>query len=176
MVQKSTPQRQHEFDIAYMKMAVAMSELSYAIRKQVGSIIVSKDDQVISQGFNGTAAGLPNVCEEVDNNGVIENHDNDMSYVQTMYRPIHMGKFTGMRLVTKDTVLHAEANAISKCARYDSSVKGGTLYVTLSPCIQCAKLIVQSEIVRVVYLNDYRDDSGIKFLKSCGIQVDKLIP
>ena len=49
---KSSPERQHEFDIAYMKMAIAMSELSYAIRKKVGSIIVSKNDQVISQGFS----------------------------------------------------------------------------------------------------------------------------
>ena len=67
MVQKSSKERQHEFDVAYMNMAIAMSKLSYAIKKQVGCIVVSKDDQVISQGFNGMPIGMPNICEEIYN-------------------------------------------------------------------------------------------------------------
>lgn len=62
-------------------------------------------------------------------------------------------------------VIHAESNAIIKAAKSGTSMKGGTLYLTLSPCIDCCKLILQSEIKRVVYLEDYRDDTGVKFLK-----------
>ena len=165
---KSSPERQHEFDIAYMKMAIAMSELSYAIRKKVGSIIVSKNDQVISQGFNGTPIGFPNVCEYyVDCEGNPVYLDN--------YKPIEISQFYKIeQLKTKDEVLHAEANAITKCAKYISSTEGGTLYVTLSPCINCAKLIIQAEIKRVVYLEDYRDNAGINLLKKFGVDVVKL--
>ncbi len=72
---------------------------------------------------------------------------------------------------TKWYVLHAEANAISKVASSTQSCKGGTLYITLSPCKECSKLIHQAGIVRVVYSKAYRDDSGIKFLEKAGIDV-----
>lgn len=147
MAKKSLPQRQHEFDVAYMKMAIAMSELSYAHRKKVGCIIVSAEDQVISQGFNGTPSGMDNCCEETLPDGTLK---------------------------TLPWVLHAEANAISKCAKYGSTTKGATVYVTLSPCIECSKLIIQAEIERVVYLEDYRDNSGPNLLRKCGIIVEKL--
>jgi dCMP deaminase len=68
-------------------------------------------------------------------------------------------------------VLHAEANAILKVAKSTQSAKGATLYVTLSPCKQCSKLIIQSGIVRVVYRNEYKDISGVKFLQDYGIEV-----
>ena len=73
---------------------------------------------------------------------------------------------------TKWYVLHAEANAILKVASSTQSCKGATLYVTLSPCRECSKLIHQSGIVRVVYCNKYKDISGLKFLEKAGIQVD----
>ena len=142
-----TIERLHEYDIAYMKMAKAISELSYAQRKKVGCIIVSPEGQVISQGFNGTPAGFDNCCEDVMPDGTLK---------------------------TKIEVLHSESNAISKCAKFSSSTKGATLYVTLSPCIECAKLIIQSEINRVVYLEDYRDNTGLDLLRRCGITVEKL--
>jgi len=72
---------------------------------------------------------------------------------------------------TKWYVLHAEANAISKVASSTQSCKGGTLYITLSPCKECSKLIHQAGIVRVVYKEAYKDDSGIKFLEKAGIDV-----
>lgn len=72
---------------------------------------------------------------------------------------------------TKWYVLHAEANAISKVASSTQSCKGGTLYITLSPCKECSKLIHQAGIVRVVYSKAYKDDSGISFLKKAGIDV-----
>ena len=75
---------------------------------------------------------------------------------------------------TKWYVLHAEANAILKVASSTQSCKGATLYITLSPCKECSKLIHQAGIVRVVYSKAYRDDSGLQFLKKAGIDL-KLI-
>lgn len=74
--------------------------------------------------------------------------------------------------LTKWYVLHAEANAILKVARSTQTCDGATLYITLSPCKECSKLIHQSGITRVVYHNDYKDVSGVDFLKRAGVQVD----
>jgi len=73
--------------------------------------------------------------------------------------------------VTKPYVLHAEANAITKLARSHNSSDGATMYITASPCIECAKLIIQSGIRRVVYGENYRLDEGINLLKRAGIEV-----
>jgi dCMP deaminase len=76
--------------------------------------------------------------------------------------------------LTRWDVLHAEANAILKVARSTQSCEGATLYITLSPCKECSKLIHQSGIKRVVYHNGYRDDSGIQFLLKAGVIVDQI--
>ncbi len=73
--------------------------------------------------------------------------------------------------VTKPYVLHAEANAITKVAQSGNSSKDATLYVTASPCMECAKLIIQSGIKRVVYLDEYRIMDGVELLKKAGIEV-----
>ncbi len=75
--------------------------------------------------------------------------------------------------VTKPYVLHAEANAITKVARSGNSSEGATLYITDSPCMECAKLIIQSGITRVVYAREYRIIDGVDLLRRAGIQVDK---
>lgn len=75
---------------------------------------------------------------------------------------------------TKPEVLHAESNAIAKVACSTLSSEGSTLYVTCSPCMECAKLIIQSKICRIVYLEKYRDTSGLDLLRDCGIEVDEL--
>ena len=75
---------------------------------------------------------------------------------------------------TKWYVLHAEANAISKVASSTQSCKGGTLYITLSPCKECSKLIHQAGIVRVVYSKAYRDESGLRFLERAGVEVEHI--
>jgi dCMP deaminase len=75
---------------------------------------------------------------------------------------------------TKWYVLHAEANAILKVAASTQSCEGSTLYITLSPCKECSKLVHQSGIKRVVYKEGYKDDSGIKFLEKAGIEVVQL--
>ena len=76
--------------------------------------------------------------------------------------------------LTRWDVLHAEANAILKVARSTQSCEGATLYITLSPCKECSKLIHQSGIKRVVYHNGYRDDSGLQFLTKAGIEVEHI--
>jgi dCMP deaminase len=76
--------------------------------------------------------------------------------------------------LTRWDVLHAEANAILKVARSTQSCEGATLYITLSPCKECSKLIHQSGIKRVVYHNGYRDDSGLQFLIKAGIDVQQI--
>ena len=75
---------------------------------------------------------------------------------------------------TKWYVLHAEANAILKVASSTQSCKGATLYITLSPCKECSKLIYQAGIKRVVYQNGYKDDSGLKFLEKAGVEVSHI--
>lgn len=72
---------------------------------------------------------------------------------------------------TKPYVLHAEANAITKIARSNNNSNGATLYVTTSPCIECAKLIIQAGIIRVVYGEEYHIMDGIELLKRAGVEV-----
>jgi len=72
---------------------------------------------------------------------------------------------------TKWYVLHAEANAILKVARSTQSCEGATLYITLSPCQHCSKLIHQAGIKKVVYANEYKDTSGLEFLKKAGVEL-----
>ena len=76
--------------------------------------------------------------------------------------------------VTKPYVLHAEANAITKVAKSGNSSEGATLYVTASPCIECAKLIIQSGIKRLVYRDEYRLTDGVDLLRRAGITVEKV--
>lgn len=68
-------------------------------------------------------------------------------------------------------VLHAEANAILKVARSTNDCGGATLYLTLSPCRDCSKLVLQAGIKRVVYMNEYKDTTGIDFLRSAGVEL-----
>lgn len=75
--------------------------------------------------------------------------------------------------LTKAYVLHAEANAITKVAKSGNNSLGATLYITASPCIECAKLIIQSGIKRVVYLSDYHSNEGLDLLKRANIEIVK---
>lgn len=102
--------------------------------------LLVKEKSIISDGFNGTPSGFENVCEDPD---------------------------TGL---TKPYVLHAEANAISKVARSNNSSDGATLYVTASPCLECAKLIIQAGISRVVFAELYRITDGVDLLRRAGVE------
>ena len=174
-------ERQLQFDKAYMKMAHAISELSYANRSKVGCIIVSKNGQVISQGYNGTPTGYDNCCEipscsckYVRGCAVTEKPIQEQMSVEFCAHIMYGHPCQYLTLKTKKEVLHAESNAISKCAKWISSTEGATLYVTLSPCFDCAKIIIQAGIKRVCYDEKYRDPAGINFLKENGIQVNQI--
>lgn len=140
-----------KFKHAYMKTAQTFAELSSAQRLHVGAIIV-KDDRIISIGYNGMPAGWDNKCED------------EIKYPDS----------ESVTLKTKPEVLHAETNAIAKLAKSTESGEGADLFVTHSPCLECAKLIYQSGIKNVYFRENYRDDSGINFLKQSGVLVEKL--
>ena len=137
-----------------MDWAKRLSDLSYARRLKVGAVVV-KDDTVISYGYNGMPADWDNNCEDE----IVEPYSH---YEGTVHK---------IKLVTKPEVLHAESNAIAKLARNANSGLGAELFVTHSPCIECAKLIYQSGIKAVYYQQSYRDNSGIEFLKRSGVEV-----
>jgi len=136
----------------YMDWARRCAELSHARRLHVGAVIV-KDDTVISYGYNGMPAGWDNNCEDE----IIIECDGSEEYDYI--------------LKTKTEVLHAESNAIAKLAKSSNSGLGADMFITHSPCLDCAKLIYQSGIRSVYYGENYRDDSGIKFLEKSGIEV-----
>jgi dCMP deaminase len=140
-----------KFKQAYMKTAQTFAELSHARRLQVGCIIV-KDDRIISIGYNGMPAGWDNNCEH------------EMKWPNGEIR----------FLQTKDEVLHAESNAIAKLARSVESGEGASLFVTHSPCLDCAKLIYQAGIRHLYYGSHYRDQAGIEFLNKSGVVVEQL--
>jgi dCMP deaminase len=135
---------------AFMDTAQRFAQLSSAKRLQVGAVVV-KDNRIISIGYNGMPAGWTNECENV-----VQHSDDTMS------------------LVTKDEVIHAEANAILKLARDGESGNGSSLFCTHAPCIHCAKLIHGAGINTVYYGQSYRDENGINFLETCEIKVEKV--
>jgi len=140
-----------KIDYAHMKAAQGYAELSSARRLQVGAI-VTKDDRVISIGYNGTPAGWDNNCEF------------EFIHPQTKIS----------ELVTKKEVIHAESNAIGKLARSSESGDGATMYITHAPCFDCAKLIHVAGINKVFYHVSYRSTDGIDFLKKCKIEVEQI--
>lgn len=134
--------KQERYDRAYLKMAMEWAKLSHCERKKVGALLV-KDGMLISDGYNGTPSGFPNVCETDEGE-------------------------------THWYVLHAEANAITKIAKSTNNAKDSTLYITMSPCKDCCKLILQSGIKRMVYIDEYKDTTAIAFLKSAGLEVVRI--
>lgn len=135
---------QHKLDEAYLDICETWSRLSTALRKKVGCIIV-KNGIIISDGYNGTPSGFDNDCEFED--------------------PFNK------TLVTKSEVLHAESNAITKLAKSTQSSSGATMYITINPCVECSKLIIQSGIKKVIYKNFYKNHDGINLIKRANIEI-----
>jgi len=106
--------------------------------------LIVKDKMIISDGYNGTPS-------KYIENVCEDEHNNSHWYV-----------------------LHAEANAILKCAKNGISCKDGTLYITMSPCKDCSKLIIQSGIKRLLYIKEYRNTEGLDFLRENNIEVIKV--
>jgi dCMP deaminase len=136
---------------AYMTTAKTFAECSTARRLHVGAIVV-KDDRIISIGYNGMPSGWDNNCEHE-----VRWPNGEIRFLET-----------------KEEVLHAESNAISKLARSPESGDGATMFITHSPCISCAKLIYQSGIRKVYFGEQYRSTDGIEFLKKCNVEVEQV--
>lgn len=134
---------QRDLDEIYMQTALLHSKLSRANRKHVGAVLVTKQGVTLT-GFNGTAAGLPNACEDASGNTLLH-------------------------------VIHAELNCVLKAAKEGISVVDSTMYITLSPCQQCAGMLIQAGVNRVVYLEQYRCTDGIALLEQSGVRVEKFI-
>ena len=126
----------------FINIAVEVSKRSTCDRKNVGAVIV-KDKMILSTGYNGSIRGLPH-CDEIGHE-MVNGH-----CVRTT---------------------HAEANAILKLARSNNRGQNSTLYITLSPCKDCSKLILQAGIKRVVFIKGYKDQTGINFLQQAGIEI-----
>jgi len=102
------------------------------------------ENQIISFGYNGTAPNMDNSCEDPATSETLK------------------------------SVIHSEINTIAKCAANGIKTKGATLYITFSPCMNCALLLIQAQIKRVVYLDTHSDQSGLDLMRLQGIKIDKL--
>lgn len=128
-----------------MKTAELYAQHSRSQRNKVGAVLVNDDNErIVMCGYNGTPPNGDNNCEYINKDG---------------------------ELVTKPEVVHAEENVILFCANTGISTKGKILYTTLSPCFQCAKMIITAGIKRVVFKELYRDTSGIDLLKQYGVEI-----
>lgn len=145
------------FDDIYMDLAVNLSHKSHCVKAKVGAVL-TKDTRIVSLGYNGPPAGTHNCDEEWPEQGCPRDSKGSCSLA-----------------------LHAEQNAILYAAKNNVSIEGSTLYVTLSPCISCARIIFTTGIKRVIYLNSYADfkgipsDEGVDFLRKFGVQVERYV-
>jgi len=145
------------FDDIYMELAVNLARRSHCIKRHVGAVL-TKDTRIISIGYNGPPPGTHNCDEEWPEAGCPRDSKGGCSLA-----------------------IHAEQNAILYAVKNHTTVEGATLYVTLSPCLACARIIFSMGIKRVVYLRSYAEykgissDEGIDFLLKFGIQADKYV-
>ena len=135
-----------DWDSYFMKIALAVSERSTCDRALVGCVMV-REKRILTTGFNGSPAGQPH-CDDVGHL-LVEDH-----CVRT---------------------IHAETNAIIQAALHGVSTKGCTCYVTHFPCINCAKALINSGIIRLVYNVAYRQDpNAVEFLRMAGVEISQV--
>ena len=134
---------------AYMRVASVLSELSYCTRLKVGCVIV-KGNNTIAIGYNGTPSGEDNCCEEWVEDGDI-----------------------GSGWKTKPNVIHAEDNALRKLKVWEAA--GSSVFVTVAPCIDCAKKLVSANVKDVFFMDTYRCDSGLLYLRQNDINVERIM-
>lgn len=143
------------FDVIYMELAQKLAERSHCVKMHVGAVL-TKDTRIVSLGYNGPPAGTHNCDIEWPVEGCPRDSKGSCSLA-----------------------LHAEQNAILYASKNNVSVEGSTLYITLSPCIACARIIFTTGIKKVIYLNSYAEykkipnDEGVDFLKKFGVDVVK---
>jgi len=144
-----------EFDDIYMELAVNLAKRSHCIKRHVGAVLV-KETRIISIGYNGPPAGTHNCDEEFAENGCAKDSKGSCSLA-----------------------IHAEQNAIMYAVKNKATVEGSTLYVTLSPCISCARIIYSMGIEKVIYFKSYAEykgielDEGVDFLNRFGVKTEK---
>lgn len=144
-----------EFDDIYMELAVNLAKRSHCIKRHVGAVL-TKDTRIISIGYNGPPAGTHNCDLEWPMNGCPRDSKGGCSLA-----------------------IHAEQNAILYAVKNKTSVDGATLYITLSPCLACSRIIFSMGIRKVIYLNSYAEykgiasDEGVDFLRKFGVEVDR---
>jgi len=141
------------FDEIYMELAEKLARRSHCVRAHVGAVL-TKDTRIISLGYNGPPAGTHNCDQEWPEVGCARDSKGSCSLA-----------------------LHAEQNAILYAAKNGVSMQGATLYVTLSPCIACARVIFTTGIKKVYFKDSYAkfkgllNDEGVDFLKRFGVEV-----
>jgi dCMP deaminase len=141
------------FNEIYMELAENLAKRSHCVKAKVGAVL-TKDTRIISLGYNGPPAGTHNCDEEWPGVGCPRDSKGSCSLA-----------------------LHAEQNAILYAAKSNVAIEGSTLYVTLSPCISCARIIYTLGIKKVYFLNSYADfkglqnDEGVDFLRKFGVEV-----
>ena len=140
-----------ENDSLYMGVAILHSQLSKARRTKVGACLVTPHGVVLG-GYNGTPRGMDNNCE----------HEK------------YLPRLDITELTTKQEVIHAETNAVLKAAREGISTQDSKVYVTLSPCVPCAAMLINAGISKLIYKDLYRDDFGVQLLLKAGIIVEQL--
>lgn len=142
-----------DFQDIFMELAINLAKRSHCIKAQVGAVL-TKETRIISIGYNGPPAGTHNCDEEFPEVGCARDAKGSCSLA-----------------------LHAEENAILFAVKNGTEVEGATLYVTLSPCIACARIIYSMKIAKVIYLHSYAQykglakDEGVEFLRKFGIEV-----
>lgn len=143
------------FEDIYMELAVNLARRSHCIKRHVGAVL-TKDTRIISIGYNGPPSGTHNCDEEWPGVGCPRDSKGGCSLA-----------------------IHAEQNAILYAVRNKTSVEGATLYVTLSPCLACARIIYSMGITRVIYFRSYAEhkgipnDEGVDFLVKFGVEVER---
>lgn len=162
----------------YMNIAQLTAKLSYAKRLQVGAVIV-KGNQILASGYNGMPSGWENNCEykdwlESDATMWLDAEEIQEQWPYIEYSEVDDKPIGRYRLKSKPEVMHAEMNALMRLAASTESSIGSTLFITHSPCLECAKAIYQSGIGTVYYKHDYRSVDGVEFLKKTGVNIKKI--
>jgi dCMP deaminase len=149
----------------YLRVAEAVALTSSAIRLQVGAVAV-KNNMIIGTGYNALPSGVDGNCEDK----IYEHEEFHFRASDYNYKDKN-GKY---RLVTKPDLHHAEKNLIINLAKSTESSRDCSVFMTHSCCPSCAKMFVDSGIKEVYYIHNYRDSSGIDYLKENGVKVEQI--
>jgi len=164
-----------KFDKFLMETAKVWSKASSCKKRQVGAVI-AKDTRVIAIGYNGTLPGFDNACEDNElvcidcGTATVYDEVEDSGYCHTCRRYA----YTIIKSRTKESVIHAEQNALMNALKNGISTNGSSMYITTAPCVNYSKLMISAGVKEVVYLEDYKTDDGIELLNESGVKTKKL--